>query len=148
MECEGMNDDHKYDDIIYLPNPTSEKHPRMSLYDRAAQFSPFAALTGYEAAVKETARQTDEKQVLSDDAIAQLNERLNKIAEKIGTKQAVSITYFVPDGKKDGGTYITHTGIVKKLDEYEHKVILTDKTVIRIERISKIEGELFRDMEL
>lgn len=138
-----MNDDHKYDDIIYLPNPTSEKHPRMSLYDRAAQFSPFAALTGYEAAVKETARQTDEKQVLSDDAIAQLNERLNIIAENIGMKKAVSITYFVPDAKKAGGTYITHTGIVKRIDAYEHKVILMDQTVIRIERISKIEGDFF-----
>ena len=69
-------DNHRYDDIINLPNPTSKKHPRMSLYDRAAQFSPFAALTGHEAAIKETARQTDEKLMLSDEVIAELNEKL------------------------------------------------------------------------
>ena len=88
-------DNHRYDDIINLPNPTSKKHPRMSLYDRAAQFSPFAALTGHEAAIKETARQTDEKLMLSDEVIAELNEKLNLIAETIGTQQRVRITYFV-----------------------------------------------------
>lgn len=76
-------DNHRYDDIINLPNPTSKKHPRMFLYDRAAQFSPFAALTGHEAAIKETARQTDEKLMLSDEVIAELNEKLNLIAEII-----------------------------------------------------------------
>ena len=85
-------DNHKYDDIINLPNPTSKKHPRMSLYDRAAQFSPFAALTGHEAAIKETARQTDEKLMLSDEVIAELNEKLNLIAETIGTQQRVILS--------------------------------------------------------
>ena len=107
-------DSHRYDDIINLPNPTSKKHPRMSLYDRAAQFSPFAALTGHEAAIKETARQTDEKLMLSDEVIAELNEKLNLIAETIGTQQRVRITYFVPDNKKAGGAYITCSGCVKK----------------------------------
>ena len=86
-------DNHRYDDIINLPNPTSKKHPRMSLYDRAAQFSPFAALTGHEAAIKETARQTDEKLMLSDEVIAELNEKLNLIAETIGTQQRVRIRF-------------------------------------------------------
>ena len=85
-------DNHRYDDIINLPNPTSKKHPRMSLYDRAAQFSPFAALTGHEAAIKETARQTDEKMMLSDEVIAELNEKLNLIAETIGTQQRVILS--------------------------------------------------------
>ena len=85
-------DNHRYDDIINLPNPTSKKHPRMSLYDRAAQFSPFAALTGHEAAIKETARQTDEKLMLSDEVIAELNEKLNLIAETIGTQQRVILS--------------------------------------------------------
>ena len=83
---------HKYDDIITLPHPTSKKHPRMSLYARAAQFSPFAALTGQEAAIKETVRQTDAKQVLSEEVIAELNKRLYLIAETIGT-QPVSYTH-------------------------------------------------------
>lgn len=76
-------DNHSYDDIINLPNPTSTKHPRMPLSDRAAQFSPFAALTGHEAAIKETARRTDEKLMLSDEVIAELNEKLKLIAEPL-----------------------------------------------------------------
>ena len=137
---------HKYDDIINLPHPTSKKHPRMSLYARAAQFSPFAALTGHEAAIKETARRTDEKLMLSDEVIAEINVKLNLIAETIGTQQLVRITYFVPDNKKAGGAYISYTGCVKKIDEYEHTVIMEDKTVIPIEQISDIDGEMFRDM--
>ena len=140
------NHSNKYDDIINLPKPTSTKHPRMPLSDRAAQFSPFAALTGHEAAIKETARRTDEKLMLSDEVIAELNEKLNLIAETIGTQQRVRITYFVPDNKKAGGAYITCSGCVKKFDEYEHTVIMEDKTVIPIEQISDIDGEMFRDM--
>ena len=124
---------HKYDDIINLPHPTSKKHPRMSLYARAAQFSPFAALTGHETAIKETVRQTDAKQVLY------------LIAETIGTQQMVEITYFVPDAKKDGGAYITCSGCVKKIDKYKHTVVMTDQTIIPIEQISNIEGEMFEE---
>ena len=131
------NISHKYDDIINLPHHVSKKHPQMSLHDRAAQFSPFAALTGHKAAINETARLTDEKQILSEDVIAKLNEQLNLIKENIGTNQTVTITYFVPDDKKSGGAYISHTGVVKKIDEYNHTVILTDKTVIPIEQISE-----------
>ena len=105
-------DNHSYDDIINLPNPTSTKHPRMPLSDRAAQFSPFAALTGHEAAIKETARRTDEKLMLSDEVIAELNEKLKLIAETIGTQQVVRITYFVPDNKKAGGAYISCSGCI------------------------------------
>ena len=139
-------DNHRYDDIINLPNPTSKKHPRMSLSDRAAQFSPFAALTGHEAAIKETARQTDEKLMLSDEVIAELNEKLNLISETIGMQQLVRITYFVPDNKQAGGAYISYSGCVKKIDEYEHTVVMEDRTVIPIEQISDIEGEMFRAM--
>ena len=139
-------DNHSYDDIINLPNPTSTKHPRMPLSDRAAQFSPFAALTGHEAALKETARRTDEKLMLSDEVIAELNEKLKLIAETIGTQQVVRITYFVPDNKKAGGAYISHAGYVKRIDKYEHTVVMEDKTVIPSEQISDIEGEMFGDM--
>lgn len=139
-------DNHRYDDIINLPNPTSTKHPRMSLSDRAAQFSPFAALTGHEAAIKETARRTDEKLILTDEVIAELNEKLKLIAETIGAQQRIRITYFLPDNKKAGGAYISCFGCVKKIDEYEHTVVMEDKTVIPIEQISDIEGEMFGDM--
>lgn len=96
----GERNNHAYDDIIDLPNPTSRKHPRMPLYDRAAQFSPFVALTGHDAAIKETARLTTDKLELSEDTIAKLNEQLNMINENIGAEPFVEITYFVPDDKK------------------------------------------------
>ena len=140
------NFSHKYDDIINLPHHVSKKHPQMSLHDRAAQFSPFAALTGHKAAINETARLTDEKQILSEDVIAKLNEQLNLIKENIGTNQTVTITYFVPDDKKSGGAYISHTGVVKKIDEYNHTVILTDKTVIPIEQISEMQSDIFSEI--
>ena len=129
---------HEYDDIINLPNPTSRNHPRMPIQTRAAQFSPFAALTGHDAAIKETARLTDEKQELSEDALERLNEQLNIISQNIDTDQIITITYFVPDDKKSGGAYISHSGIVKKIDEYERTVIMEDKTVIPIEQINRI----------
>ena len=140
------NISHKYDDIINLPHHVSKKHPQMSLHDRAAQFSPFAALTGHKAAINETARLTDEKQILSEDVIAKLNEQLNLIKENIGTNQTVTITYFVPDDKKSGGAYISHTGVVKKIDEYNHTVILTDKTVSPIEQISEMQSDIFSEI--
>ena len=142
----SYQDEHQYDDIINLPHPTSSGHPRMPLEDRAAQFAPFAALTGHEAAIKETARLTDEKENLSDEVIAVLNDKLNIIAENLGTDQTVDITYFVPDEKKTGGAYVTYSGIVIKIDLYEHILIMTDKTVIPIGQISEIEGELFGDI--
>lgn len=133
-----------YDDIINLPNPTSKNHPRMSLYDRAAQFSPFAALTGHDDAIRETARLTDERMEQNEDTLNRLNERLNIIKNNIGEKEAVSITYFVPDDRKSGGAYVTHSGFVKRIDEYEHTIIMTDKTKIPIEHISGIESEMFK----
>lgn len=136
----------KYDDIINLPNPTSKNHPRMSLYDRAAQFSPFAALTGHDDAIRETARLTDERMEPNEDTLNRLNEQLNVIKNNIGQKEAVSITYFVPDDRKTGGAYVTHSGFVKRIDEYERTVIMTDKTKIPIEYISMIESEMFKKL--
>ena len=140
------NISHKYDNIINLPHHVSKKHPQMSLHDRAAQFSPFAALTGHKAAINETARLTDEKQILSEDVIAKLNEQLNLIKENIGTNQTVTITYFVPDDKKSGGAYISNTGVVKKIDEYNRTVIMTDKTVIPIQQISEMQSDIFSEI--
>lgn len=137
-------DTHRYDDIINLPHPTSANHPRMSLYDRAAQFSPFAALTGHDAAIKETARLTEQKIELSEDTISRLNEKLQIVADHLETE--VTITYFVPDERKSGGAYVSYTGIVRRIDDYEHTLIMTDKTVIPIEQISEIESELFGEI--
>lgn len=116
----------------------------MSLYDRAAQFSPFAALTGHDAAIHEAAKLTNNKRELEEDTLNQLNERLNIIKNNITSKEIVTITYFVPDDKKSGGSYITHSGIIKKIDEYEQTIIMTDKTQIAIKHISEIESELFK----
>lgn len=138
------NDTHIYDDIINLPHPTSQKHPRMSLYDRAAQFSPFAALTGHDAAIKETARFTEEQMEQSEDLISRLNEKLQIISDNPGTE--ITVTCFVPDERKTGGAYVSHTGIVKKIDDYEHTLVMEDRTIIPISQISEIECSLFRKM--
>lgn len=138
-------EEHKYDDIINLPHPVSKYRPQMPLSDRAAQFAPFAALTGHKEAVKETARYTESEQILSEDVIERLNEKLQKIVENIGAKRTVSITYFQPDDKKRGGEYLTHSGVVKKVDQYKNALIMMDKTVISIERIREIESDLFQE---
>ena len=137
---------HDYSDIINLPYKKSKKYKHMSQKDRAAQFAPFAALTGHDAAIKETTRLTDERLELSDEVIMKLNDQLNMIRDNIGTEQEVSITYFVPDDKKSGGAYLTHSGIVKKIDEFERKLIMQDETVIPIEQISEIQGEIFKGL--
>ena len=139
---------NKYDDMIYLPNPTPTCKPRMSLHDRAAQFSPFAALTGYEDAVEETARLTDTRLELSEDMKTILNEKMQMIVDNMDADPIVTITYFVPDKKKEGGVYVDVTGIVKEINEYERCIVMTDKKKIPIEQLRAIEGELFKCLEL
>ena len=139
--------DHRYDSIKKLPHYQSVTRPHMSLYDRAAQFSPFAALTGYDDAVKETARLTDTKAELDEYEKAAINERLNRIQDTFDVQPEVSITYFLPDKKKSGGAYITVTGCVKKVDEYEHIVVMRDGTNVPIDDISEIDGEMFGTVE-
>ena len=133
-----------YEDIINMEHPTSKKHPRMSMYARAAQFSPFAALTGHDAAIEETARLTDTRLELDEDTLSRLNAKLNIIRENVGTDVPVTITYFVPDERKDGGSYQTVIGTVKRIDEYEQLIILNDGTKIPIYEISLIESDIFR----
>ncbi len=133
----------KYDDIIDLPHHVSYRHARMSRIDRAAQFSPFAALTGYEAAVQETARLTEGQKELDETALAVLNEKLRLLADLIEDKPQVSITYFRPDERKQGGAYLTVEGSVKAVDEYGHTVTMADGTVIPRRHIREISGELF-----
>jgi len=136
-----------YDDIINLPHHQSLTRPHMSAYDRAAQFSPFAALTGYEDAVAETARLTGKKVELDEYGKSDLNERLNIIQDTLDEQPKVSITYFLPDKKKSGGEYVTVSGCVKKIDEYEHIVVMLDATKIPIDDIAEINGEIFCSLE-
>lgn len=132
-----------YDDIIDLPHHVSETHPPMSRVDRAAQFSPFAALTGYDAAVRETARVTERRIELDEGVKAELNARLNCILEHLPEHPQVSITYFVPDEKKSGGAYRTVTGAVRKLDSFAKTLTLVDGTVVPMEEMVHVEGNLF-----
>ena len=129
---------HEYDDIIELEYHKSTKHPPMSLYARSAQFSSFAALTGYEEAVKETARETGKRMEIDDELKNILDRKIQILYEQIKRKPEVCFTYFVPDLNKDGGKYINITGIVKKIDIYNQIIILEDKTEIPINEIIDI----------
>jgi hypothetical protein len=137
----------QYNDIIDLPHHQSATRPHMTLHDRAAQFSPFAALTGYDDAVKETARLTDNKEELDEYRKEELNERLSMIYDTLDEQPEVSVTYFLPDKKKSGGAYVTVTGSVKKIDEYEHLVIMRDGTKIPIDDIYEISSVIFGAIE-
>jgi len=137
----------QYDDIIGLPHHVSSTRPQMSLSDRAAQFAPFAALTGYDAAVKETARLTSSRIDLDDYAKESLNEKLLLIEERIESNPQIIITYFMPDDRKSGGAYVSVTGTVKKIDDYEHVVVMRDGKKIPINEIAIIEGDLFAELE-
>ena len=118
----------------------------MSMMDRAAQFSPFAALTGYDGAIKETARLTDEKSELGDEAISILNMKLQMLTEAFEDRPEVFITYFKPDERKAGGAYLRVSGVVKKIDEFERILVLMDGTKIKMEDIADIEGQIFEGL--
>ena len=132
-----------YEDIIHGPRPISKTRRKMALLDRAAQFSPFAALSGYEAAIKETARITEEKVELDEYVLGALSRKLQILADRLAEAPEVSITHFQPDSKKPGGRYITALGQVQKIKEYERIVVLSDGREIPIEEIVKIDGEIF-----
>ena len=134
-----------YDDIIHLPHPTSENHPRMSRADRAAQFSPFAALTGHKAAIEETARVTDRRIELDEDAKEQLDQMLQLLLERFDEQPEITVTWFSPDKKKAGGQYHTATGKLKRIDTQESRLILTDGTQIPLEDLLRIRIESFQD---
>ena len=132
-----------YSKIINLPHHQSATRKRMSNYDRAAQFAPFAALTGYEAVVEEAARLTDARLELSEDMKTMLNDKMQMILDNLENEPFVTITYFVPDKRKAGGAYVDVSGIVERIDEYERCIVMTEGTKIPIEQIRAIEGELF-----
>jgi hypothetical protein len=133
---------HQYDDIINLEYHKSKKHPPMSLYARSAQFAPFAALTGYEDAVRETSRITSERIELDDELKSILDMKLQLIRENIGKKEEIKFTYFEPDERKEGGAYVTIDGVVKKFDEINHTIVLTNKMQIPIDDLLDIQSTI------
>mgnify|MGYP007106281442 FL=1 len=128
-----------YYDIKQFSRPHYDDHPQMSISDRAAQFSPFAALTGYDAAVDETARYTEIREELTEDEVNKLNDDLNRLLDMLDERPEIRVTYFVPDKRKSGGSYKTKIGIVKKIDEYQKILVLEDGSKIPIEDIREIE---------
>ena len=137
-----MRGDKGYEDIIYLPHPVSRNHPPMPVGDRAAQFAPFAALTGYEEAVEEAARLTECRIELDRDRIEELDRELRRLREHIKERPEADIVCFKADERKTGGALVTLSGRVKKIDEYEGGLIMADGSVIAIEDIYGIDLKL------
>ena len=135
-----------YDDIINLPHPTSKRHPRMPIRDRAAIFSPFAALSGHGAAIAETARLTEQRIELDEDTRAELDWRQAILLGHMDEQPEVTITWFQPDERKDGGAYLTATGRLKKLRELERLLVLADGTEIPLEDVVALESGIFQTL--
>lgn len=133
-----------YEDMLHLPHPVSTAHPRMPMLDRAAQFSPFAALSGHGAVIMEAARLTEARTELDESRKSVLDFRLQLLKEHIREQPEASIVYFKADDRKAGGAYLTASGAVRKIDEYERRIRMADGTVIAIEDIFNIESDLFR----
>ena len=142
-----MDANSKYNEIMSLPHHVSKTHPQMPMSDRAAQFSPFAALTGYDSAIRETGRLTDERIELDEEALMALNMRYQLLMDSLKESPEVRITYFKPDERKSGGAYLTVSGIVKKVDDYERMITMRDGVVIPLDDVLMIEGELFSGLQ-
>ena len=136
-----------YEDIINLPHHISPTRQQMPMSDRAAQFSPFAALTGYDAAIKETGRLTDERIELDEEALTALDMKYQLLIDAFDDAPEVTITYFQPDERKAGGKYITATGAVKKVDDFEWQITMQDGVKIPMDDVLSIDGKLFSSLE-
>ena len=137
----------KYDEIMGLPHHVSKTRPQMPMSDRAAQFAPFAALTGYDAAIKETGRLTDERIELDVEALSALDMKYQILMEALDEAPEVTITYFQPDERKAGGKYVSAVGAVKKIDDFERRITMRDGTRIPMDDVLSIDGELFSSLE-
>ena len=135
-----------YDDIIALSHPVSIRHPRMPALNRAAQFAPFAALTGYDAALQETARKTDRKTEPDETVKAALDQKQQLLCHAAPEQPTVTVTCFIPDERKDGGAYITRSGRFRSIDPIRRLLLLTDGTAIPLDDILELESDLFRDI--
>ena len=131
----------QYDDIIDLPHHVSARHPKMPMPERAAQFSPFMALTGYEDVIRETARLTEQKPEFSENVCEELEGKMRILAEHTAEHPEITVSYFLPDERKEGGAYVRGTGAVKEIDRIGKTIVLTDKTRIPMEQIREIEAE-------
>lgn len=129
----------KYADIINLPHHISTTRHPMSMYDRAAQFSPFAALSGYGAAIRETERKTEKMAQLSEDVLSELDERLNVLISRLAERPTVEVTYFMPDERKIGGAYRTHRGVIAKIDSFGKRLHFEDGTVVNVSAVSGLQ---------
>ena len=137
----------RYDDIINLPHHVSKTRKPMPMINRAAQFAPFAALTGHDEAIAETARQTTPKQILSSDEQEILSKRLAYAIDHIGERPNLTFTYFIPDTLKDGGRYVTITGVIRKYDALEKTVVLETNEILLIDNILSISGEMIEKLQ-
>ena len=141
-----MKEFFPYEDIVNLPRPVSKKHPQPPLSERAVRFAPFAAITGYEEMVLEEARTTETRIDLDECELTLLNEKLN-IAQRFQDQSPeISVTYFEPDKKKSGGSYVTVSGTIKQIDVYNRLLVLNNDKKIPIEDIYKLDGEIFRSL--
>lgn len=136
-----------YDDIIHLPHHVSSRRPQMPMSDRAAQFSPFAALTGYDDAIRETGRLTEQKILLDEEALARLDEKFRILQDHLKEYPEIRVTYFKPDERKDGGAYLTVAGSVRKVRNFEREILLYDGTRIPMDDILEMESSLFSVLE-
>ncbi len=142
-----MHMNNRYNEIINLPHHVSKTRPQMPMSDRAAQFAPFAALTGYDSAIKETERLTDERIELDEEALSTLNMRCRLLMDALDEEPKVEITYFKPDERKAGGKYISVIGTVKKVDDFERLITMQDGMKIPMDDVLSIDGELFSMLE-
>ncbi|MBO4492608.1 MAG: hypothetical protein J5944_14765 [Lentisphaeria bacterium] len=133
-----MTENSRYDDIIRLPHHVSQNHPPMPMRDRAAQFAPFAALTGYEAAIEETARLTSERRELDAPEAEELDRRLAALIERLPDRPEATVEYFVPDERKAGGAYVSVTGRVRHVSLPERTLVMEDGTAIGFEDILSV----------
>ena len=138
---------NKYDEILSLPHHISKTQPQMPMSDRAAQFAPFAALTGYDSAIKETGRLTDERIELDEEALTALDMKYQLLMDALDDKPEVTITYFQPDERKAGGKYVSAVGTVKKVDDFERRITMQDGSKIPMDDVLSIDGELFSSLE-
>ena len=136
-----------YSKIINLPHHQSATRKRMSNYDRAAQFAPFAALTGHNEAIKETARLTDDYMEMGEDRLGELSAKIQLLIDKLSEQPEITVVYFIPDERKSGGSYAEKTGIVRIIDEYERKLVFYDGDKILIDRVTDFKGEIFSQLE-
>ena len=142
-----MRMNNRYNEIINLPHHVSKMRPQMPMSDRAAQFAPFAALTGYDSAIKETGRLTDEKIEMDEEALNILNMKFQILVDSLDDEPEVSFTYFKPDERKAGGAYIEVTGTVKKVDDFERLIVMQNGTKMPMDDILNIEGEIFASLQ-